>query len=42
MIDHIVEVAISIIFGIFLINILCEILLDFSPWGFIKKKFFKG
>lgn len=41
MIDNIVEIAISIIVGVFLINIFCQMLLDFSPWDIIKKKFFK-
>jgi hypothetical protein len=31
MIDKIIEAAISIVFGVWLINLLCEWLLDISP-----------
>ena len=36
-IDHIVEVAISIVFGIFVINKFCEIFLCFDLIEYVKR-----
>lgn len=35
-VNHVVEVALSVIFGIFIINMVCEAFLGFSPVDTLK------